>query len=149
MVALSSQLRSLLVAEAERARVAVAADCAAISCWDRPADTLRTLVNVGHLRKGDERFPVDELYPLDSFPAVARLLRDGRPYLDPEDVASAAIAAHQRYGSHAAVPIVVSGDRWGELWVARRPGAAPLTGGDIDRLHLVADRLGDALAAHL
>src|SRR3978361_2125031 len=76
MVALNTQLRCLLLAEAERARNAVQADCGAISRWERATDVMRTLVNVGTLWPGDERFPEDELYPLDSFPAVAGLLRD-------------------------------------------------------------------------
>jgi GAF domain-containing protein len=96
-----------------------------------------------------ERFPSDETYPLDSFPAVARLLRTGHAYLDPGDVASAALVARHGYVSHAAVPIVVGERCWGELWVARRSGEHPFTGGDVDRLHLIADRLGDALAPHV
>jgi GAF domain-containing protein len=149
MVEMSTQLRCLLVAEAERARIAVDADCAAISQWDRVADVMRTLVNVGALLPGDKRFPEDEVYPLDSFPAVAGLLREGRVYLDPLDVSSVSLAHHQRYGSHAGVPIVVEGERWGELWASRRVGLPLLTGGDVDRLHLVADRLGDALAPYV
>jgi GAF domain-containing protein len=149
MVALSSQLRCLLLAEAERARNAVQADSAAISRWEHGADVMRTLVNVGTLPPGEERFPEDELYPLDSFPAVAALLREGRPYLNPRDVSSAAVAAHQRYGSQAGVPVVVEGERWGELWVSRRLGAPVLSFGDLDCLALVADRLGDALGRHV
>jgi GAF domain-containing protein len=149
MVALSNQLRSLLLAEAERARATVQAHCASISRWERGSDVLRTLVNVGTLEPGEERFPEHELYPLDSFPAVAALLREGRAYLNPSDVSSAAVAAHQRYGSHAGVPIVVDGERWGELWASRRVGAHPLTEGDLDRLALIAGRLGDALAPHV
>jgi GAF domain-containing protein len=148
MVLPSTQLRSLLLAEAERARIAVAADVAAVSRWDRAEDAMYTLVNVGSLLPGDERFPESERYPLDSFPAMAALLREGRPYLNPDDVSSVAVAAHHRYGSHAAVAIEVDGERWGELWVARDVGQDPLHGGHVDQLHLVADRLGDALAAH-
>jgi GAF domain-containing protein len=148
MVVPSSQLRSLLVAEAERARIAVDAECSAISYWDHGTDVMRTLVNAGSLLPGDERFPVDEEYPLDTFPAVAALLRERRHYLNPEDVSSAAVAAHQRYGSHAGVPIVVDGECWGELWAARGLGHAPLTGGDVDQLYLVAERLADALAVY-
>ena len=47
MAAMSTQLRSLVLAEAERARSAVEADCAAISRWERDTDVMRTLVNVG------------------------------------------------------------------------------------------------------
>lgn len=149
MVAVSNQLRSLLLAEAERARATVRADCAAISRWERATDVLRTLVNVGALEPGEERFPADDVYPLDSFPAVAALLREGRPYLNPGDVSSAAVAAQQRYGSSAGVPVVVDGERWGELWAARRVGAQPLNEGDLERLTLIAGRLGDALAPHV
>jgi GAF domain-containing protein len=148
MVVPCAQLRSILVAEAERARIAVDGDCSAISCWERDTEVLRTLVNAGVLLPGDERFPEDEVYPLDTFPAVAALLRERRAYLNPEDVSSAAIAAHHRYGSHAGVPIIVAGECWGELWAARSLGRPPFTGGDVDQLHLVADRLGDALAAY-
>jgi GAF domain-containing protein len=148
MVVPCAQLRSILVAEAERARIAVDGDCSAISCWERDTEVLRTLVNAGVLLPGDERFPGDEVYPLDTFPAVAALLRERRAYLNPEDVSSAAIAAHHRYGSHAGVPIIVAGECWGELWAARGLGRPPFTGGDVDQLHLVADRLGDALSAY-
>jgi GAF domain-containing protein len=148
MVVPSAQLRSLLVAEAERARIAADAEYSAISHWERDTDVLRTLVNAGHLLPGEERFPEDEVYPLDTFPAVAALLRERRAYLNPDDVSSVAVAAQHRYGSHAGVPIVVAGECWGELWAARGIGHPPLTGGDVDRLHLVADRLGDALAAY-
>jgi GAF domain-containing protein len=150
MVNLSTQLRCLLLAEAERARTAVDADCAAVSRWERGTDVMRTLVNVGALLPGDDRFPDDEVYPLDSFPALAALLREGRPYLNPDDVSSVALSAHHRYHSHAAVPIVVDGERWGELWVSRKQHSAQMLGpGDLDRLHLVAERLGDALAPYV
>ena len=148
MVVPSAQLRSILVAEAERARIAVDGDCSAISRWERDANVLRTLVNAGLLLPGDERFPEDEVYPLDTFPAVAALLRERRAYLNPEDVSSVAVAAHHRYGSQAGVPVIVAGACWGELWAARDLGRPSLTGGDVDQLHLVADRLGDALSAY-
>jgi GAF domain-containing protein len=149
MVALSTELRCLLIAEAERARLAVGADCASVSCWEPDTDALRVLVNVGILAPGDERIPADETYPLDSFPAVARLIRERRAYLDPGDVASAALAAGQAYVSHAAVPITVGDGCWGELWVGRRTGDRAFTGGDVDQLHLAAGRLGDALAPYV
>jgi GAF domain-containing protein len=147
MVAMSNQLRTVLLAEAERARNAVNADCAAISRWEHDKDLMRTLVNVGALLPGDERLPEDEVYPLDSFPAVAALLRDGTPYLNPDDVSSVALSAHHRYFSHAAVPITIDGECWGELWVSRKQrDAAMLAPQDLERLRLVAERLADALA---
>jgi GAF domain-containing protein len=149
MVDLSTQLRCILLAEAERARLAVAASTCAISRWDRVPDIMAVLVNVGYLPPGYERFPQDETYPLDSFPAIAALLRERRRYLDPDDVSSMALTAQMGYASHAAVPIVVEDECWGELWVCRdRPGPR-LQPADLDRLQLVAARLGDALAAYV
>jgi GAF domain-containing protein len=145
---LTPELRSLLVAEADRARVAVAADCAAVSRWDRADGVLRTLVNVGRLFPGEEHFPVDESYPLDTFPATAALLRHGRAYLNPIDVSSAAVAATRGYGSHSGVPVLVGGEIWGELWAGRRIGQRTLSTGDVAHLQRLAARLGEVLAAH-
>jgi GAF domain-containing protein len=149
MVEMSTQLRSLLLAEGERARIAVDGETCAISRWDRVHDVLDVLANVGRLGGGYDRFPDDESYPLDSFPAVAALIRHGRPYLDPGDVSSAALTAQMGYSSHLAVPIVVDGECWGELWVCRYVGRPRFEQADIRRLQLVADRLGDALAPHV
>ena len=145
--ALTRELRTLLITEAERARIALDADGAAVSWWDRDEDVLRTLVNVGVLAEGRERFPADEAYPLDSFPTLAALLRTRESYLNPGDVSSLAVAASERYGSQAGVAVVVEGEVWGELWAGRRIGGRELTGLDVDRLELAAGRLADALAA--
>lgn len=149
MVALSTQLRCLLLAEGERARIAADASTCAISRWDRIPDTLTVLVNVGRLAGGYARLPEDESYPLDSFPAVAMLLRERRPYLDPNDVSSMALTAQMNYATHAAVPILVDGECWGELWVCRHAGRPPFSPAVIDVLRLAAERLGDALAPHV
>jgi hypothetical protein len=145
MISLTTETRCLLIAEAERARVALDARCAAVSVWDRDGELLRTLVNVGTLSPWEERFPEDEVYPLDTFPAVAALVLHGIPYINPEDVSSASVAARARLGFHGAVPIVVDGAVWGELWAARDEGAGRLTGVDLDRLRMVAARLADGL----
>jgi GAF domain-containing protein len=148
MLTLTPELRSLLVAEAERARIAIDADFAAASYWDRAAGALRTLVNVGMLNQGEQRFPESELYPLDAFPAMAHLLRTGTPYLDPQDVSSAAVAAQQQYGTQAGVAIVAEGVVWGELWAARVVGGAPLGHADVEQLTDIAGRIGDAIAGY-
>jgi GAF domain-containing protein len=151
MLTLTPELRCLLIVEAERARTAAGARCAAVSRWERDRGLLRTLVNVGELGEGSplERFPADETYPLDTFPAVAGLLLTGEPYLNPEDVSSESLALYSRYGSQAAVPIVVEGRIWGELWAARAIGAVRLGQLDVEQLIRVSARLADGLAAHL
>jgi GAF domain-containing protein len=148
MVFLTPELRTLLVAETERARIAIDADFAAASYWDREAGVLRTLVNVGMLKRGEERFPQDEIYPLDTFPAMANLLRTGTPYLDPQDVSSAAVAAQQDYGTQAGVAIVAEGEVWGELWAARVVGGTRLGRVEVEQLTSVAERIGDAIAGY-
>jgi hypothetical protein len=144
---LTRELRTLLITESERVRIALDADGAAVSWWDREADVLRTLVNVGALAGGNERFPADEAYPLDSFPAMAALLRTGESYLNPKDISSLAVAASDHYGSQAAAPLIVDGEVWGELWIGRAVGRPDLTGVDAHRLELAAVRLADGLAA--
>jgi hypothetical protein len=145
MTCLTTETRCLLIAEAERARAALDARCASVSNYEPDAGQLRTLVNVGTLNSWDERFPEEELYPLDAFPSVAALCRHGFPYLNPEDVSSASIAARSRHGHHGAVPIVVDGVVWGELWAARDEGAGRLNEVDLDRLCMVAARIADGL----
>jgi GAF domain-containing protein len=142
----SSDLRALLADQAELVLHELGASCAAISCWERDRDVMRTLVNVGELEPEDEAFPEEELYPLDTFPAVAALLRFGRPYLDPPDVSSSALAVHMRFGSHAAVPLVVDGRVWGELWVAAGLGGRRLAAEDVITLANAAEPIGRLLA---
>jgi GAF domain-containing protein len=141
------ELSTLLAEQAERVLHALDATCAAVSWWDREGGTLRTLVNVGDLASGDKAFPDEELYPLDTFPAIDALLRFGRPYLDPEDVASTAVLAHMDLGAQAAVPLIVDGRVWGELWIAAGRGGRSLTAEDVVALARAAEAVGRLLAA--
>jgi hypothetical protein len=140
------ELLALLGDHAERVLHALDAACAAVSCWERERGVLRTLVNVGELWGEDEPFPAEELYPLDTFPSIDALLRFGRPYVDPEDVASAAVLAHMRFGSQAAVPLVVDGTVWGEVWVAAGMGGRALAAEDLVALGRCAEAIGRRLA---
>ncbi len=140
---------ALLAELAEHARPvmdAIGVTAAAVSWWDREHDTMRTLVNVGALHPSESSFPEDENYPLDAFPAVAALLRFGRPYLDPPDVSSSAVLAALQHRSHGAVPIVCDGEVWGELWAASAERS--LEPQDLPALSACADRIGRMLAAH-
>lgn len=53
-----------------------------ISRWERQRGVLRTLINVGALGPGEERWPSDEEHPLDYDRYVTGLLRQGRPYVN-------------------------------------------------------------------
>jgi GAF domain-containing protein len=140
------ELLAQLADQAERVLHALGATSAAVSRWERERGVLRTLVNVGDLASEDEAFPEEELYPLDTFPAIDALLRFGRPYLDPPDLASSAVLAHLRYGSQAAVPVVVDGRVWGELWVAAGLGGRSLTADDLVALARSAEDVARLLA---
>lgn len=145
MLPLTPELRFLLAGAAEAACTAVAARSAAVSCWDREADVLRTLVNVGRLPPGEDPFPADEVYPLDSFPAVAALLRERRPFSNPSDIASSALNEAYGCSTQAGVPIVVADAVWGELWVAGDRGRTAFGARDVEAVAAVASALGHAL----
>ena len=49
---------------AEQALVALDAASLSISRWNRADNTLRTLINVGDLGPGEERWPENEVYPI-------------------------------------------------------------------------------------
>jgi GAF domain-containing protein len=60
-----------------------------------------------------------------------------------------ALTAQMGYATHAAVPILVEDECWGELWACRYMPSPPFTRADVDSLRRVAERLGDALAPHV
>ena len=142
-------------AEAERLRRALGVSIAAINVWEREEGRLRTLLNTGLLRYGEEPRPADELYPVDSFPALVTLLEQRRPYCfgrgDAIDVSSASLAASLGKETQAAAPISWRGDVWGSLWVATARDERPLTAADLPRVvraaHDIARLLDDIAAA--
>jgi GAF domain-containing protein len=140
------ELFTLLAAEAEKALHALDASCVAVSVWERDRGRLRTLLNVGALAAVDEPFPTGESYPLDTFPSTDALLRFGRPYLDPQDVASLAVMAQMGFASQAAVPIVAEGGVWGELWAGVAAGGRRLTAADLATLTRGAEAIGRLLS---
>ena len=114
------RLEDVIEQAAEAALEVTGAASLSISRWERDRDEMRTLINVGQLGDREERFPADEAYPLDEYPVVARLLREGTPYLSVVDDPAApqtAVKLLRSYGkeSELAVPIVLDGQVWGGL----------------------------------
>src|SRR4051812_32588766 len=68
------RLEEVLELAGERALEALGASSLSISRWDAETGTLRTLVNVGELSPGEERFPADEVYSVEDYPGVKRLM---------------------------------------------------------------------------
>jgi diguanylate cyclase (GGDEF)-like protein len=78
-----------------------------ISRWERERGVLRTLINVGELGPGEERWPQDEHYPLADYGDIARLLRQGQVHVKESELA---------------VPVMYESVMWGELWATGADG---------------------------
>ena len=122
--------------------LAINASSVSISRWERQHNAVRTLINVGALAEGEERWPENELYPVIDDGHVTDLLRHGLPYtiaIDDERVDPAEVAWLREIGkeSELAVPVMYEDVIWGELWATgvdgRRFGAD-----DVQLLHAIA-----------
>lgn len=142
-MAAAQGLTGAVRAAALGARGAMDASFAAVSVWERDRGRLRVLVNVGELAHGEEEFPADESYPVSHFPEIADLPPGGGPapaaWVETADGGPPAgpgrsgpggrgghrAAALRRRGRSCCVvaPLVLHGRAWGELYVARGPGA--------------------------
>jgi diguanylate cyclase (GGDEF)-like protein len=127
---------------AEQALLALNASSVSISRWERQHNAVRTLINVGVLGEGEERWPENELYPVIDDGHVTELIRHGLPYtisIDDESVDPAEAAWLREIGkeSELAVPVMYEDVIWGELWATgvdgRRFGAD-----DVQLLHAIA-----------
>ena len=135
-------LEEVLELAAEEALRAVGAASLSVSRWDREESLLRTLINVGELGPGEERFPRDESYAIVEHPQLERMLEQGQPYFnavdDPAaDPAAVRILRSLAKESDVGVPIVAEGEIWGEVWASTAAGQPafpwhrrPLPGGD-------------------
>lgn len=145
------RLEDVMEQAAEAALEITGAASLSISKWERDDDAMRTLINVGQLGPHEQRFPIDELYPLAENPVVAKLLRDGEPYrtaTDDPDASPAAVAILKELDkeSDLGVPILLDGEVWGEVWATTAPGAPHFDDGDVRFLQAIADRLSLVLA---
>ena len=142
---------ALLVAAAERALHGLDVASASVSVWEREERRLRTLVNVGLLGRGEQHLPTEEVYPVDTFPSLVRLLERRTPYClghgDAADISSASLVASLGKDTQAAAPIAWRSEVWGALWVATMLGGRPLTAGHIPRVVGAANDVARALDA--
>jgi len=142
-------LNQALEVVAEQSLLILDAASFSISRWERQRGVLRTLINVGALGPGEERWPEDEFYPLTEYRLVTDLLRHGEPYVnsiddhDADDDAVALIRSLEKE-SELAVPVMVAGAMWGELWAAGHEGRR-FGGRDIQILQAVATQLSIAI----
>src|SRR4051812_41266505 len=143
-------LEEVLELAAEEALKAIGAASLAVSRWDREERLLRTLINVGDLGPGEERFPRDEAYAIDEHPLLERMLQQGQPYFNAVDDPSADPAAVRilrglNKESDVAVPIVAEGEIWGEVWASTSTGQPHFRGTDVRFLEGIAGQLAVAI----
>ena len=75
-VSAAHRLEDVLEVVAEETCRVVGASSVSISRWEREHNSVQTLINVGDLGPGEERFPAQETYDLADYPLAARLLRE-------------------------------------------------------------------------
>ncbi len=144
------ELDEVLEVAAEEARAAVNAASLSVSRWEHERGLLRTIINVGDLGPGEERYPADEVYPLGDDPVTERLLRDGVSYfnaIDDPDVHPWSAELLKRLGkeSDVAVPILVEDEVWGEVYATTAPGHPRFRSEDVRFLEAVAGQLALAI----
>jgi diguanylate cyclase (GGDEF)-like protein len=144
------RLEDVLELAAERSLEALGGASLAISRWDTEAGIVRTLVNVGQLGPGEERFPKNETYSVADYPSMEKVMREGGSSLaaiDDPDTEPAQRDLLMRLGkeSSLSVPMMLRGEPWGELEVMTAPGAPRLTRKDESFLRAIADQLVGAI----
>jgi diguanylate cyclase (GGDEF)-like protein len=144
------RLEEVLELAAERSLAAVNGASLSISRWDAEHGVLRTLVNVGDLSPWEERFPANEVYSVEEFPALQRLMSEGEDVFasvnDPNtDPAQVDLLRRMGKESSLAVQMVLKGQPWGELEVYTRPGDPPASVEDVDFLRAIGDQLVGAI----
>ncbi|GLW54059.1 hypothetical protein Kpho01_20700 [Kitasatospora phosalacinea] len=157
-------------AAAARAVSALGATMAAVSVWDRESGRLRVLVNHGELAPGEEEIPEDESYPVADFPEIVTYLEEhwttGRlprawtqtaedvgPHTGHPPHGSGAFCRQRAAGLRRrgrgcclVAPIVLHGQAWGELYLARGTGMPYFTGADAEYATLLAAQVSAGLA---
>ena len=111
---------------------------------------LRVIVNTGDLAQWEKRRPTDEVYTLEEDDALRVILLEGHSYttsLDDPDAFATELALLRALGKHScvAVPIMLGGSAWGELWAARGDGAVEFGPRDVRFLETIAGQIAAAV----
>jgi diguanylate cyclase (GGDEF)-like protein len=151
VMAESRSLRELVEATSEEARFAFGARTVSLSRFEPEHGLIRTLVNVGALAPGEERFPDDETYELSQYPLLAAMVDEARPWTawvdDPAcDVSERELMRRLGVTSSLGVPVFAEGRVWGELFATRDAGVAPYDDEDLGYASAFAGMLSAGLA---
>lgn len=127
-------LLELVETAAEETRRVLGAASASVTRLEPDGLRARTLVNVGDLGPEEERWPVDEVYPLHELYVFDDGGNDAWVWsVDDADIPAAEKELLERLhkGCSIAAAISVDGRLWGELYATRVPGAERFDGDDV------------------
>jgi diguanylate cyclase (GGDEF)-like protein len=144
------ELDEVVELAAEEALRAVGAASLSVGSWERDTSVLRTLINVGRLGPGQERFPEDERFPVEGGHLLEKLLLHGQSYFnaidDPaRDQRSLDYLRRIEKDSLVAVAITVEGETWGKVSATTAPGEPRFRAADIRFLEAIAGQLAIAI----
>jgi diguanylate cyclase (GGDEF)-like protein len=148
-VATVETLDDLVEVTAQEARWAIDAASLSVARWEPDHLHERVIVNVGDLAEWEERRPADEIYRIDHNEALRRVI-EGRSYVTTLDSGDGLDEEHEilrsvgKYSS-IAVPIVLGGKPWGEIWGARRSDQPPFDDRDVRFLQTIAGQVAAAV----
>jgi len=144
---------ALVEAAAETARELLEADSLALSRLNTAGTHIDTLINVGVLAPGEQRWPPDERYEVQHFAGSLGFLhgeatRRGWTHVDDDDAEPAERRLLLDTGRVTSLkaPIVVDGVMWGELWAARSQGRPAFDALDGDLAMVITGLVSAALA---
>ncbi|MFZ0323591.1 MAG: GGDEF domain-containing protein [Actinomycetes bacterium] len=150
--AMTSSPHDALEAVVRSARAAMGGVSASLGVWEPDAQHLRTVINEGALADWEEKHPTNETYPADQSTWLAGMadghlgvvLDEDDPLLPDDDREFLESLGKARSIS---LPILLAGEWWGELFVARTGDQPRFTDGDLDWGAAVAAQVGAALEA--
>lgn len=150
----SVQLDTMVEIAAEQALAAVDAASVSISRLEQGTGTLRTLINVGALGPDEVRWPRHEVYRLEDFMQLQKVVGELRiwtlslddPDPDPNEVA---LLTSLGKGSAMGAPLVVDGKLWGELYATRKVSDDAFDDGDVAYTEALSAILAGAVSRAL
>jgi diguanylate cyclase (GGDEF)-like protein len=145
-VAAAYEFEEVVEIAAEEARANLGVSLLSISRWHAQEGELRTLINVGEVQGFGERWPTDEVYTLEEFPAAREVIVEGRARIShlghPDcDAAERALLEEWSLASCAAVPITSAEGVWGEMWAANGPERLPLRPADVHFMQAISSQV--------
>jgi diguanylate cyclase (GGDEF)-like protein len=145
----ADSMPDVLLVIAEQARRALQASTVTIGRLDHEQAEYETLLNVGDVGPGKERFPAEERHGADDHPGLEAIF-DGRGYVrateDGRADDPAIVSLYQRgLRSEAAWPINIGESVWGVVIATTRAESGSLDHDDLSTLRLVATHIAAAV----